>query len=158
MKLASPELQIAIDDPASPDALALLEEHLADMYATSPPESVHALDVNKLKVPAITFFTARENGELRGCIAIKRFNKTQGEIKSMRTPSASRRTGAGGQLLAYLINYARQNGYKTLWLETGSMDFFEPARQLYLRNGFSFCGPFADYTEDPNSCFMCKSL
>ncbi|OFI34419.1 GNAT family N-acetyltransferase [Alteromonas lipolytica] len=154
----STALQIGIDDPASEDVIALLEEHLADMYATSPPESVHALDVSKLKTPAITFFTARAGGKLMGCIAIKRLNETQGEIKSMRTPTASRRSGAGKQLLAYLIDYARHNGYQTLWLETGSMAFFEPARQLYSAHGFAFCGPFADYTEDPNSCFMCKAL
>lgn len=152
------KIHITEDDLSGGDVIALLEEHLADMYATSPPESVHALDINKLKDPAITFFAARAGTELLGCIAIKRLSEHEAEIKSMRTPNAARKQGVAKQLLTHLINVTRQQGYRTLWLETGSMDFFEPARQLYLSYGFEFCGPFADYKLDPNSCFMQKVL
>jgi putative acetyltransferase len=43
-------------------------------------------------------------------------------------------------------------------LETGSMEFFRPARALYASFGFAPCPPFADYREDPNSVFMTKEL
>ena len=153
------KLLISVDDLSGGDIVGLLEEHLADMYATSPPESVHALDVTKLKASEITFFAARTaDNELAGCIAIKRLDENNAEIKSMRTPKAARKRGAAKQLLSHLIEFASQKGYSKLWLETGSMDFFEPARQLYLSYGFAFCGPFGDYSDDPNSCFMCKSL
>ena len=49
-------------------------------------------------------------------------------------------------------------GMTRLSLETGSMLAFEPARQLYLRFGFTECAPFADYEEDPNSIHMTKAL
>ena len=151
-------LQIRVDDLSGGDVIALLEEHLADMYATSPPECVHALDVDKLQAPDITFFAARSGHKLLGCIALKHLNAAQAEIKSMRTPASARRTGTGKRLLEHVIDYATNTGYQSLWLETGSMDFFAPARQLYLGYGFQFCGPFADYQADPNSCFMCKTL
>lgn len=153
------KLKITVDDLSGGDVIALLEEHLADMYATSPPESVHALDVTKLKASDITFFAARTlENELAGCIAIKRLDENNAEIKSMRTPKAARKKGAAKQLLLHLIEYATQTGYTNLWLETGSMDFFEPARQLYLSYGFAFCGPFGDYSDDPNSCFMHRAV
>ena len=147
-------MRIIVDDLSHPQVHALLEEHLEDMRATSPPESVHALDLSGLKHPTITFFSAWENDELLGCIAIKQLNKAQGEIKSMRTPRAKRGRGTARLLLLHLMDFAREKGIEALYLETGSMAFFEPARQLYARHGFEFCGPFADYTDDPNSCFM----
>ena len=156
--MSAESLQIGVDDLSGGDVIALLEEHLADMYATSPPECVHALDVDKLKAPDITFFAARAGNQLLGCIAIKHLNPAQAEIKSMRTPSGARRIGAGKRLLEHVIHYSSKVGYQTLWLETGSMDYFNPARQLYLRYGFEFCGPFANYQPDPHSCFMCKVL
>lgn len=152
------QVDISVDDLTGGDVIALLEEHLADMYATSPAECVHALDVSKLKAQEITFFAARSDSRLLGCIALKHINPLEAEIKSMRTPANARRTGTGKLLLEHLIRFASDAGYQTLWLETGSMEFFAPARQLYQRYGFSFCGPFADYQPDPNSCFMCKTL
>lgn len=151
-------MHIIVDDLTHPQVHALLEEHLDDMRATSPPESVHALDLAGLRHPSITFFTAWENQALLGCIAIKEHSPTHAEIKSMRTPKAIRGRGAATQLLRHLMDFARQNGVESLYLETGSMAFFEPARQLYSRHGFVFCGPFADYTDDPNSCFMMCTL
>ncbi|MEC8227787.1 MAG: GNAT family N-acetyltransferase [Pseudomonadota bacterium] len=151
-------MRIIVDDLSHPQVHALLEEHLEDMRATSPPESVHALDLGGLKHPTITFFSAWENDELLGCIALKQHNKAQGEIKSMRTPRSKRGRGTARLLLLHLMDFAREKGIEALYLETGSMAFFEPARQLYVRHGFEFCGPFADYTDDPNSCFMMRLL
>ncbi|TPV55645.1 GNAT family N-acetyltransferase [Aestuariibacter sp. GS-14] len=159
-------MHIIVDDLTHPAIHALLEEHLADMRATSPPESVHALDLTGLRHPSITFFSAWEQGSLQrtsqgtllGCIAIKLLDAQQAEIKSMRTPKAARGKGTAKQLLKHLMAFAEQRGIRTLYLETGSMAFFEPARQLYLSHGFEFCGPFADYTDDPNSCFMTRTL
>lgn len=151
-------LRIEIDDPARPDVLALLEEHLRDMHALSPPESVHALDVSRLKAPGITFWTVREGDELLGCGALKELDPSHGEVKSMRTPSASRRRGAGRAVLEHILREARARGYARLSLETGSPPAFLPAKRLYESVGFTECGPFADYRPDPFSTFMTLSL
>ena len=132
----------------------LLEEHLADMYATSPSDSVHALDMNALKHAAITFWSARENGMVLGCVALKALTPIHGEIKSMRTADSGRKRGVGSALLTHLIQQAKQRGYQQLSLETGTMEYFAPARRLYHKFGFEYCGPFADYALDPNSCYM----
>lgn len=147
-------MHIAIDDPARDDVRALLEEHLRDMHELSPRESVHALDVGRLKVPGITFWTARDGGVLLGCGALKELDPTQGEIKSMRTPRGLRRLGAGRAILQHILGEARARGYRRLSLETGSAPAFVPAQTLYASCGFSFCGPFAEYRPDPNSVFM----
>ncbi len=151
-------MQIAIDDPGVPDVRELLEEHLRDMHKHSPPESVHALDVGKLRHPDITFWTAREGVLLLGCGALKQLDPAHGEIKSMRTPAAFRRKGTGRALLAHIIEVARGRAYERLSLETGSMDVFLPAQRLYQQYGFSFCEPFGDYKPDPNSVFMTLRL
>ena len=147
-------IDIAIDSLQDEGVLMLLEEHLADMHATSPPESIHALDTNALRAPDITFWCARENGVPLGCIALKQLNATEAEIKSMRTTANSRGKGIGAALLENLLSEASSRGYMTLSLETGSQDFFKPACRLYEKFGFQYCGPFADYTDDPNSLFM----
>jgi putative acetyltransferase len=151
-------MQIQIDDPARPDVYALLEEHLRNMYELSPPESVHALDVSKLKRPEITFWTARKGPLLLGCGALKELDATHGEIKSMRTPTALRRQGAGRALLAHIIQTARQRNYHRLSLETGPQAAFAPAQRLYESFGFISCPPFADYQPDPYSLFMTLTL
>ena len=138
--------------------MALLKEHLDDMYELSPPESVHALDVNGLKGPDVTFWTAREGGLVLGCGALKELSPDHGEIKSMRTPNALRRLGAGRAILDHILRESRVRGYTRVSLETGSMEAFVPARKLYESYGFTYCGPFADYTEDPNSMFMTLEL
>ncbi|PSW21696.1 N-acetyltransferase [Photobacterium sanctipauli] len=147
-------MDIAIDKFEDEGVLTLLEEHLADMYATSPPESVHALDVEGLKAPSITFWSARVDNVPLGCIAMKQLDDKQAEIKSMRTSTSSRGQGVATQLLAHLIVEAKARGYQKLSLETGSMDFFKPARRLYQKHGFTYCEPFGDYSYDPNSLFM----
>ena len=151
-------MRIDIDDLTRPAVHALLQEHLDDMYAWSPPESVHALDLAKLRAPNITFWTAWDGAELLGSAALKDLGGGHGEVKSMRTPRRLRRRGAGRALLVHLIDQARQRGYTRLSLETGSQPPFGPAQTLYESFGFKVCGPFADYTLDPNSVFMTLEL
>jgi putative acetyltransferase len=151
-------MQIETDDPARADVLALLEEHLRDMYAQSPPESVHALDVSRLKEPDITFWTVRDGAHLLGCGALKELDPRHGEIKSMRTPASQRRRGAGRAMLAHIILTARARGYTRLSLETGPAGPFTAALRLYESAGFTVCGPFADYRLDPFSVFMTLEL
>jgi putative acetyltransferase len=149
---------IVIEDPATPDVRALLEEHLVDMHAASPPESVHALDLDGLRVPSVTFWTARVGPRLLGCGALLELSETEGEIKSMRTTSVERRRGVATAVLETIETEARRRRYERLSLETGSQDFFEPARRLYARHGFIECGPFGSYVADPNSVFMTREL
>jgi putative acetyltransferase len=147
-------IHIEIDDPTREDVRQLLDEHLADMFATSPADSVHALDHSALSDRGITFWTAREDGALLGCGALKQLASQQGEIKSMRTTPAARGRGIAALLLARIVDEARRRHYEHLYLETGSEEFFAPARRLYHRHGFTDCPPFASYTLDPHSVFM----
>lgn len=151
-------MHIELDDLTRPAVHALLREHLANMHELSPPESVHALDLDKLRSPDIRFWTAWEAGQLVGCGALKALSKDEGEIKSMRTPKAIRRRGAGRALLAHILAEARARGYRRLYLETGSSDAFVPAQTLYESVGFVRCGPFGDYVDDPHSVFMTLAL
>jgi putative acetyltransferase len=151
-------MKIEIDDLSRPAIHALLDEHLQGMYALSPPESVHALDLEKLRRPEITFWSAWDDSLLLGCGALKELNPRHGEIKSMRTPAALRRKGAGRALLAHIIGVATSRCYEHLSLETGSMAAFKPAQKLYESFGFTYSGPFGDYVEDPNSVFMTLRL
>jgi putative acetyltransferase len=151
-------MRIETDDLTRPDVIALLNEHLANMFELSPPESVHALDLGKLRQPEISFWTAWDDAGLLGCGALKELAPGHGEIKSMRTPAARRRTGAGRALLAHIVGVARERRYQRLSLETGSSDAFLPALKLYESAGFVRCGPFAGYVEDPHSVFMTLPL
>jgi putative acetyltransferase len=147
-------MQIEVDDLTRPEVLALLDEHLKNMSELSPPESVHALDVGKLRSPDITFWTVWDDGVLLGCGALKELSPVHGEVKSMRTPKALRGRGAGRAVLTHIVEVARQRGYTRLSLETGSKDAFVPAQTLYASFGFTRCGPFGDYQKDPNKVFM----
>ena len=151
-------MQIKIDDLSDPAIHALLNEHLQNMHALSPPESVHALDLNKLRDPAVTFWSAWDDGQLLGCGALLELAPDHGEIKSMRTPANQRRRGAGRALLAHILTVARQRGYRRLSLETGSAEAFLPAQALYASTGFVRCSAFGDYSEDPHSVFMTLAL
>lgn len=151
-------MHIKIDDLSSSSVIALLQEHLDDMYATSPAESVHALDLNALKQSDITFFSAWRGNTLLGCIAIKHHNTAFAEIKSMRTAKQARGQGVASRLLQHVIELAMAKHYQVLSLETGTQDYFQAARNLYTKFGFVECGPFADYQADPNSAFMSLSL
>jgi putative acetyltransferase len=147
-------MRIETDDLTRAPVLALLNEHLSNMYELSPPESVHALDVSKLRSPDITFWTVWEGDALLGCGALKALPHRHGEIKSMRTPAAARRKGAARALLTHIIGVARERGYERLSLETGSSPAFVPAQTLYASFGFTRCGRFGSYPDDPNSVFM----
>lgn len=151
-------MRIEIDDLSRPEVHALLNEHLQSMHELSPPESVHALDLEKLRGPEITFWSVWDGSLLLGCGALKELDRTHGEVKSMRTPNAHRRKGAGRAILAHIIENANARGYERLSLETGSMEAFRPAQRLYESFGFTLCGPFAQYVEDPNSVFMTRRL
>jgi putative acetyltransferase len=128
------------------------------MAEDSPPESIHALDLDGLKKPEITFWCAWEGEELLGCGAMKELSAEHAELKSMRTAKAHLRKGVARQILTHIIEVARSRGYKRISLETGSMDSFIPARRMYEDFGFEYCEPFADYILDPNSAFMTKEL
>lgn len=151
-------MQIRAGELDHPEVIALLREHLQGMAQLSPPESIHALDLDGLRQPEISFWSAWQDGQLLGCGALKQLDAEHGEIKSMRTVSRHLRKGVAAAMLDHLIDEAGRRAYRRLSLETGSMDGFEPARRLYARFGFEPCGPFADYVDDPNSVFMSKHL
>jgi len=151
-------MHIELDDLSRLEIAELLKEHLAAMFVHSPPQSVHALPIEGLRSPDITFWSVWENGKLIGCGALKELDPQHGEIKSMRTASAHLRKGVARAVVRHIIAEAKRRGYRRLSLETGSMAAFEPARQLYAACGFSYCGPFANYVNDPNSVFMTLGL
>ena len=144
-----------LDHPA---VASLLQEHLQSKAQLSPPESIHALDLDALRTPQITFWSAWQDDELMGCGALKQLDAAHGEIKSMRTASRHRRKGVAAAMLEHILDEAQRRAYTQLSLETGSMQGFEPARALYARYGFESCGPFADYVSDPNSVFMTRAV
>jgi putative acetyltransferase len=151
-------MRIELDDLSRPQVQELLGEHLRNMYQVSPPESVHALDLQGLRSSRISFWTIWDGERLLGCGALKELDPLHGEVKSMRTPQTMRRRGAGRALLDHIVAVARTRGYRRLSLETGSMAAFLPAQKLYESAGFSFCEPFGEYTHDPNSAFMTLTL
>ena len=138
--------------------LDLLRIHLTNARAQTAPGSAHALDVAGLQAPGISFWTIWDDEALLGCGALKRLSADHGEVKSMHTAQAMRRKGVGSAMLAHIIATARAGGMSRLSLETGSWDYFVPARALYARHGFVVCGPFADYVLDPNSVYMSLDL
>ena len=151
-------MHIKVDDLSGPEVIGLLREHLDHMRSLGPPESTHALPLEELRSPDVTFWTVWEDGELLGCGALKDLAVGHGEIKSMRTASRHLRKGVARAMLHHILGEAARRGYTRLSLETGSRPPFEPARQLYASSGFTYCGPFADYWDDPNSVFMTKEL
>jgi putative acetyltransferase len=148
------ELAAAPDDPRTPDVVALLEAHLTFTTAQSPPEDMHALDLDGLLQPDISFFSVRDGGLLLGIGALKQLDALHGEIKSMHTVAAARGRGVGRTMVEHLVRTARERGWKRLSLETGPMAGFDTARALYASIGFVACGPFGDYAPSPNSVFM----
>lgn len=152
------KVEIRLDDLSGVEIADFLEEHIKEMKAVSPPESKHALDLEELKKPEITFWTVWDGNFIIGCGAIKKLSSEHAEIKSMRTNIAYRGKGVASMLLQHILQEAKLRGYCRISLETGSMPFFEPARNLYRKYGFENCAPFAKYKEDPNSVFMAKDL
>lgn len=151
-------MHIREDELADARIQQFLREHLDEMHRITPPESVHALDLDGLRQPGITFWTAWEAEELVGCGALKDLGSGDGEIKSMRISPAWRGQGLGSRILEHIIAEARRRKLRRLSLETGALPEFAPARALYRRYDFERCGPFGDYTEDPNSTFMTRLL
>lgn len=150
--------EIAIDDPRAPDVRRLLATHLTFARAPTPPEDAHALDVDGLCGPAVTFFSFRRDGALLAVGALQRLDSDHAEVKSMHTAEAARGQGIGRRMLAHLIAVAREAGYKRISLETGSMVEFAPARALYASAGFELCEPFGAYRASPNSTYMTLRL
>ncbi len=128
------------------------------MLSITPPESKHALDLDGLRQPGITFWSVVDGDLVVGCGALKRLDASHAEVKSMRTSSARKRSGIASLVLGHIITEARLMGFARLSLETGSAEFFLPARKLYEKFGFEYCGPFADYRPDPNSVFLTRNL
>jgi len=151
-------MRIREDDLTGERIRSFLREHLEHMYEVTPPESVHAIDVNQLREPGVTFWSAWEGEELLGCGALRALDAKTGEIKSMRTVGSKRRGGIGTAILEHMVEEARRRDYERLYLETGSMEAFRPARTFYERHGFEYCGPYSDYTDDPNLVFMTMKL
>ena len=151
-------MDIRIDDLKGSEIRQFLREHLEDMARHSPPESIHASGLEELRKSEITFWSVWHDDELLGCGALKELNPEHGEIKSMRTASSHRGKGVATRLLSHILEEAKRRNYRRVSLETGSMDAFAPAHNLYAKFGFEKCGPFADYIEDPNSLFMTKEF
>ncbi|UUX51084.1 GNAT family N-acetyltransferase [Nisaea acidiphila] len=151
-------LDIRIDDLSGTEIAALLSAHMDHGNAHSPPESVHALDIDGLRAPDITFWSVWEDGELLGCGAIRELSPEHGELKSMHTAARHRGKGVGRAMVEHILKEARARGYRRISLETGSMEAFAPARALYARFGFTECPPFGSYSLDPYSTFMTCEL
>jgi putative acetyltransferase len=146
------------DDLSDPGVIALLDGHVAQLRSVSPPESTHVLDIDALRAPNVTFWVARDGDDVLGCGALVQLGRRCGEIKSMRTASYATRRGVGGAVLQEILVDARARGLSEVSLETGSAEFFAPARRLYARHGFTQCGPFGTYRPDPESTFMTLQL
>ncbi|MEU9007539.1 GNAT family N-acetyltransferase [Streptomyces sp. NPDC048551] len=151
-------MKIAVDDLSGPEIAAFLAGHVRQMQSISPPESKHALDLDALRRPGVTFWSVRDGDTVLGCGAIKRLDEGHAELKSMRTSPARKRSGIASFLLGHILTEATRMGFTRLSLETGTAEFFLPARKLYEKFGFTSCEPFADYRPDPHSTFMTKAL
>ena len=151
-------MRIVVDDLTGPEIARFLDEHIRQMRSITPLESKHALDLDSLRRPEITFWSVLDGDSVVGCGAIKRLDPDHAELKSMRTSPERQRTGIASRLLGHIIDEARRMGFVRLSLETGSDEFFRPARTLYQKFGFEYCEPFADYTVDPLSVFLTREL
>lgn len=149
---------IELGDLSDDDVQALLTRHLALMHASSPACSIHALDLDALRAPDITFWTIRDGDALLGCGALKELDPAHGEIKSMHTAEPARGKGVAARLVGHILAEAARRSDRRVSLETGSQAVFEPARALYRRSGFTDCAPFAGYGPDPNSVFMTRQI
>jgi putative acetyltransferase len=151
-------MQITQGDLDDPRVIALVKTHLAGARAETAPESAHALDIAELKAPDISFWTIWDDESLLAIGALKQLPSGHCEVKSMHTAESARGKGLGRAMLRHIVANARARGASRLSLETGSWEYFRPARALYASHGFVECPPFGDYVEDPNSVFMTLSL
>ena len=157
-RVAPPSLRFVLDDLSGAPTRALIARHLSGMHANSPPESVHAFDVDRLRQPGVTFWSVWVGKEIAGCGALKVLDSDRGELKSMRVADAYLGQGIGRAMLQHLTAEAHARGLRSLWIETGSAPAFVPALRLYESAGFLRCGPFGDYREDPFSIFMTREI
>ena len=151
-------MRIVVDDLSGPAIAAFLAEHIEEMRSITPLESKHALDLDSLRRPEITFWSVLDGDTLVGCGAVKALDASHAELKSMRTDRARKRSGIGSMLLEHILDEATRMGFARISLETGSAEFFQPARTLYQKYGFAYCEPFADYRPDPLSVFLTRAL
>ncbi|MGI5399253.1 GNAT family N-acetyltransferase [Streptomyces sp. CA-135486] len=151
-------MKIVVDDLSNPDIAGFLNEHVQQMRSITPLESKHALDLDGLRKPEVTFWSVMDGDTLVGCGAIKRLDAGHAELKSMRTTPTRKRSGIASLLLEHITTEAKRMGFTRLSLETGAAEFFLPARKLYEKFGFIPCEPFAEYQPDPNSTFMTRML
>jgi len=151
-------IEIRLDDLSGEPTRRLITAHLAGMHASSPACSVHALDIEALRQPSVSFWSAWIDGELAGIGALKHLDRDRGELKSMRTDPRFLGRGVGRALLRHIVTQARDLGMTSLWLETGTSADFAAAHHLYASEGFETCGPFDGYVLDPFSTFMTRSI
>ncbi|MER6087610.1 GNAT family N-acetyltransferase [Streptomyces bluensis] len=151
-------MNIVVDDLSGRQIAEFLEEHVQEMRSITPLESKHALGLDELRSPEVTFWSVLDGDALVGCGAIKKLDAGHAELKSMRTSSARKRSGIASQLLEHILTEAKRVGLTRISLETGSAEFFRPARNLYQKFGFGYCEPFGDYQLDPKSVFMTRTL
>lgn len=149
-------MKIIVDDLSGPEIAAFIHDHVQDMRAITPLESKHALDLDGLRKPEITFWSVYDGDTLVGCGAIKRLSAEHAEVKAMRTDPSRRRSGVASLLLKHIITETKRMGFTRLSLETGTAEPFAAARKLYERFGFEYTDPFADYTVDPHSAYMTR--
>ena len=152
------DYHIVEDDLSGPEVAALLELHLGEMHQWSPACKVHAMPLERLRQPDVTFYSAWDKGTLAAVGALKHLGENRGELKSMRAAPAYRGKGAGKAILEHLIAEARARDYTWLGLETGRPEPFIPARTLYARYGFAECAAFGDYVSDAFSLCMARDL
>ncbi len=148
------DLVFAIDDPRADDVRALLIKHLEFARSVTPLCHVHALDVEGLLDPAVTFFSVRRGGVLLGVGALKQLDASHAELKSMHVSETARGQGVGRAMVDHLLVVAADQGYRRVSLETGTMDAFAPARGLYEKVGFVQCEPFGEYSANTDSTCM----
>ena len=153
-----PLVEIGVDDPNAEDVRELLRRHVEFARDNTPPEDVHALEVNQLVDPGVTFYSYRRDGELLAVGALKQLDGRHAELKSMHTAAEARRSGVGLAMVEHLIGVARDHGFRRVSLETGSTQAFAAARSLYAQAGFTPCGPFGDYPPDRSNTFMTLAL
>ena len=151
-------MHIALDDLHGSTTVEFLEAHVAQLRGLAPPESTHALDLTGLRSPQVTLWSATDDGQVVGCAALKRLDGVHAELKSMRTAPHRTRQGVARRLLVHVLDEASAAGFERVSLETGSEEFFAPARRLYAAHEFTPCPPFGDYRPDPLSVFMTRLL
>ncbi|MEO0816326.1 MAG: GNAT family N-acetyltransferase [Pseudomonadota bacterium] len=151
-------MQITEVNAVHPDIQMLIATHKAFCEAVSPPEACHAVTTQTPEIEDFRYWLASEDGAALGCIALKRLNDDEGEVKTMHVLQTARGKGAAKALVERLLTEARAENLTRLSLETGTNAPFAASRALYARHGFAECEPFGDYSGHPFSYFMTREL